>query len=72
LPNRVRLRADPAMRALIAGAGGKITSIEAPFEPEGGAYAIAHDDHGDHAHHHHDHPHEHDLEGHTHVRTGKR
>jgi urease accessory protein len=47
---------------MLKGLGARLTPIEAPFDPEGGAYAQqghAHDDHGhDHAHgdhHHHDH-----------------
>ena len=48
----------PALETLLAALGAKITAIEAPFEPEGGAYASAHahgHDHGHHDHHHHDH-----------------
>jgi urease accessory protein len=49
LPNRVRARRDAALEALLKSLGAKVTLIEAPFEPEGGAYASSHD-HG-HAHH---------------------
>jgi urease accessory protein len=62
LPNRIRARRDPAIEALLASLGAKIMLIEAPFEPEGGAYAAAHghDHHHDHAHgHKHDHAHDH-------------
>jgi urease accessory protein len=60
LPNRIRLRADPALATLIANIGGKVTAIEAPFEPEGGAYAgHGHHDHAGHDHHDHDHDHSH-------------
>ena len=61
MPNRIRLRADPALDAILSASGGKVTRIEAPFEPEGGAYAAAssgdahdhsHDDGRSHAHHH--------------------
>ena len=49
-----------AIEILLMSLGAKVSIIEAPFEPEGGAYesALGHDhDHGhDHAHgHHHDH-----------------
>jgi urease accessory protein len=58
LVNRIRARREPAIEALLVSLGAKLATIEAPFEPEGGAYAAthAHDhDHG-HAHgHHHDH-----------------
>lgn len=60
LPNRIRARREPGTEALLQALGAKVALIEAPFEPEGGAYeSHAHDhDHGhDHAHgpHHHDH-----------------
>jgi urease accessory protein len=70
LPNRLRLRNDPALVPLIAAIGGKVAAIEAPFEPEGGAYAVHvhdHHDHGGHGHAHHDHDHDHDH-GHAHKR----
>jgi urease accessory protein len=59
LSARFRLRRDDAIAGLVATLGGKITDIEAPFEPEGGAYAAAHphDGHGHHHHHDHDHGH---------------
>jgi urease accessory protein len=68
LPNRIRLRRDPALETLLTAAGGKVAMIEAPFEPEGGAYAASapaghdhhHHDHGDHHHGDHGHPHRHD------------
>jgi urease accessory protein len=48
--NRIRLRREPTLESLIASLGGKYVAIEAPFDPEGGAYAEpAHT----HAHHHH-------------------
>jgi urease accessory protein len=57
--NRIRLHRDPALEMLIASIGGKTAFLDAPFEPEGGAYAVAHDahDHHDHHHHHGDHDH---------------
>ena len=68
LPNRIRARRDPAIEALLISLGARVTMIEAPFEPEGGAYAPetlharAHD-HG----HHHDHQHgEHCGQDHAH------
>jgi urease accessory protein len=71
LSNRIRLRAEQAHNALIASLGGKMRPIEAPFEPEGGAYAVAHGDHhgsdGGHAHghDHHGHRHDHKYDDHT-------
>ena len=68
LERRLRLRRDPAIEELLQNLGAKVAAIEAPFEPEGGAYTVAtghdhghdhhHHDHGDHQHdHHHDHDH---------------
>jgi len=61
LPNRIRARRDAAIEALLKSLGAKVTPIEAPFEPEGGAYASSHA----HDHHEDDHAHEHDH-GHSH------
>jgi urease accessory protein len=69
-PNRLRLRRDASLEALLGSAGGKVRAIEAPFSPEGGAYAIEsgaheHDGHA-HDHHHHAHDHHHHDHGHGH------
>jgi urease accessory protein len=62
----LRIRRDHVIEEMVKGLGARVVEIEAPFDPEGGAYAAAHDhDHGhtghDHAHdHHHDHGHHHD------------
>lgn len=66
LPNRIRAQRDPAVEILLTSLGAKVTLIDAPFEPEGGAYAPVHDhDHGhDHAHCGHDHGHAHDSHRH--------
>jgi urease accessory protein len=65
LPNRMRARRDSAIESLFKSLGAKLVMIEAPFEPEGGAYgqqpAAACD------HHYHDHPHDNGHEhGHRH------
>ena len=61
LPNRIRAQRDPAVEALLTSLGVKLAQIEAPFEPEGGAYAQApaqgHHEHDHHGHGHHDHAH---------------
>src|ERR1044072_2811960 len=65
MPNRLRLRRDPALEAMPAAPGARLTPIEAPFDPEGGAYAT-HAPH-DHGHHHHDGcGHDHHHHGHAH------
>jgi urease accessory protein len=59
LPNRIRARCDDAIEGLLASLGAKVTVIEAPFEPEGGAYARHEDLSCDHHDHDHDHQHGH-------------
>jgi urease accessory protein len=63
LERRLRLKRDPAIEALLASLGAKVVAIDAPFEPEGGAYAAVadehHHDHHGHEHHRHDHAHDH-------------
>ena len=72
MPKGLRIRRDHVIEAMVKGLGARIIEIEAPFDPEGGAYAghahapeaaPAHDhashDHGHH-HHHDDHHHHHD------------
>ena len=76
MPKGLRIRRDHVIEAMVTGLGARIIEIEAPFDPEGGAYAAAHahaedshgHGHGDHHHHdehcdhdhHHDHSHAHD------------
>ena len=52
---RLRIRRDHVIEAMVEGLGGKIVAIEAPFDPEGGAYGEGGDSHGGHGHHHHHH-----------------
>jgi len=59
-PERILIRRDHVIAAMLAGLGATLTEIEAAFDPEGGAYGGAHDSH----HHHHDHDHHH--AGHSH------
>ncbi|PZA09087.1 urease accessory protein UreE [Rhodopseudomonas palustris] len=62
----LRIRRDHVIADMVRGLGGKVVEIEAPFDPEGGAYAPAHDS-GEAAHPHHDHGHHgHDHHGHDH------
>lgn len=46
--NLILIRCDHVIEEMASGLGGSITHVEAPFEPEAGAYA------GGHRHHHHD------------------
>jgi urease accessory protein len=50
--DRLRIRRDHVLEDMLRGLGAKLAPIEAPFDPEQGAYA-----HGQHAHHHHEHHH---------------
>jgi urease accessory protein len=56
---RIRVRRDEATEKLLHALGAHALAIDAPFEPESGAYSSGHDHdhhHGDHDHHHsHDH-----------------
>jgi urease accessory protein len=60
----LRLEADPVLERMIEGLGATIAAVEAPFEPEAGAYGHAGHDHDhDHDHGHgHGHGHGHDHE----------
>ena len=76
MPKGLRIRRDHVIEAMLKGLGARVIEIEAPFDPEGGAYAggghathdhSAHDHHGHHHHdegceheHHHGHSHAHD------------
>src|SRR5215469_2236621 len=82
MPKGLRIRRDHVIEAMVKGLGARVIEIDAPFDPEGGAYAgtahgHAHDEHGHtghghdhgHDHHHHDHAdHHHDDDhcGHEH------
>jgi urease accessory protein len=81
MPRGLRIRRDHVIEAMLKGLGARVIEIEAPFDPEGGAYAggghghaaeseapghAAHDhSHGHGDHHHHDDSHHHD-DGHHH------
>ena len=75
----LRIRRDHVIEAMVTGLGARVIEIEAPFDPEGGAYAggrahageadahdhaaHGHDDHG-HGDHGHHHDHGHDHDHH--------
>ncbi len=81
----LRIRRDHVIEAMVKGLGARVIEIEAPFDPEGGAYAgggHAHDahDHAGHSHaahdqhdHNHDHGHHHHEHhhGHSHAHDHK-
>ena len=49
-PKGLRIRRDHVIEAMVRGLGARIVEIEAPFDPEGGAYAAADADAGREAH----------------------
>ncbi len=62
----LRIRRDHVIEAMVKGLGARVIEIEAPFDPEGGAYAgHAHADE-DAAHHHAGHAHDHAAHDHDH------
>jgi urease accessory protein len=72
MPKALRIRRDPVIEAMIQGLGARVIPLEAPFNPEGGAYVQAetsaheprhghvhgHDDDLGHVGHDHGHPHQ--------------
>ena len=63
LADRIRLRADHVIQAMLVGLGAEVVLIDGPFTPEPGAYAGSgggRGHHGHHAPHDHDHAHDHD------------
>ncbi|MBN8927798.1 MAG: hypothetical protein BGO51_00695 [Rhodospirillales bacterium 69-11] len=50
LGDRIRIRADHVIAEMVEGLGGHVDAIDAPFDPEPGAYAPG----AGHHHHHHD------------------
>ena len=66
LEDHILIRREPVLRTMLEGLHASVIELDAPFDPEGGAYGGAHASHHDHdeAHvaHEHDahHPHVHD------------
>jgi urease accessory protein len=55
LDDRIRIRADHVIGAMVRGLGGQLDRVQAPFDPEAGAYAgdgQQHDHHDDDDHRH--------------------
>jgi urease accessory protein len=61
----LRIRRDHVIEAMVKGLGARVIEIEAPFDPEGGAYAEASHAHA-HAEAHAHASHAHDDHGHQH------
>lgn len=74
--DRILIRDDHVIVDMLRGLGAAVEAVEAPFNPEGGAYGQQNHDprhphvHGhDHDGHDHDHSHDH-SHGHTHSHAG--
>ncbi|TXJ23505.1 MAG: urease accessory protein UreE [Afipia sp.] len=69
----LRIRRDHVIEEMVRGLGARVIVIEAPFDPEGGAYVggghagHGHHDHGHHDHGHHKHGRDHAHHGHDHA-----
>ncbi len=74
MPKGLRIRRDHVIEAMVKGLGARVIEIEAPFDPEGGAYAGGghvpesdphqHTVHDHSSHDHGDHRHHHDEHRH--------
>lgn len=78
---KLRIRHDHVIADMVRGLGAEAREIEAPFDPEGGAYAQhvathghdhghAHHGHDHHGHDHYDHDHHHGHDHHDHDHCG--
>ncbi len=63
LGTHIRIREDHVIAEMVRGLGGHVHHIDAPFDPEAGAYA------GGHQHSHDDDDHDHNHIHHSHGRT---
>jgi urease accessory protein len=63
LAKSLRIRRDHVLEEMLRRLGVRVIEIEAPFDPEGGAYASPSGHDHNHDSHHHDHSHHH---GHDH------
>jgi len=48
----LRIRPDHVIEKMLDGFGADLVKVQAPFQPEGGAYGSHHDDDGNREHHH--------------------
>ncbi|WP_293675847.1 urease accessory protein UreE [uncultured Phenylobacterium sp.] len=55
--DRILIRRDHVIAEMLAGLGATVRELDAPFDPEGGAYGGAHIPHGHHPGHGHAHGH---------------
>jgi urease accessory protein len=70
LPKALRIRRDPVIEAMAAGLGARVIALEAPFNPEGGAYVKAEGVGAESQHQGHAHDHDH-AQTHGHSVSGE-
>jgi urease accessory protein len=69
-PKALRIRRDPVIEGMAEGLGARVIALEAPFNPEGGAYVKAEAGAEPSRHHHDGHDHDHggrDADDHRHA-----
>ena len=68
MPKALRIRRDAVIEDMAKGLGARVIALEAPFNPEGGAYVKAEQAAHDDGHDHHDYDHDHGQSHHDHDR----
>ncbi|MGA8714322.1 MAG: urease accessory protein UreE [Roseiarcus sp.] len=68
MPKALRIRRDAIIEDMAKGLGARVIALEAPFNPEGGAYVKAEQAAHDDGHDHHDYDHDHGQSHHDHDR----
>ncbi len=63
---RLLIRDDHVIVHMLEGLGATLRRVDAPFDPEGGAYGEHNHAPGTQRHHHHNHDHDHDHDHHHH------
>ena len=71
MPKGLRIRRDHVIEAMVKGLGARVIEIEAPFDPEGGAYAGGGDVHAPESDPHHHAAHDHSSHDHTSYDHGR-
>ncbi len=68
MPKALRIRRDAIIEDMAKGLGARVIALEAPFNPEGGAYVKAEQAAHDDGHDRHDYDHDHGQSHHDHDR----
>ena len=67
MPKALRIRRDAIIEEMAKGLGASVIALEAPFNPEGGAYVKAEETAHGHGHDRHGHAHDHEHDHHDHA-----